>query len=85
MSVCEEIEDIPEMLKTMFTPSKDEQHIKLCTIHKSKGKERSHIYILFPPIESHHAKTDDQKQQEMNLHYVAITRTKQNLYWVHPA
>ena len=85
MSVCEEIEDIPEMLKTMFTPSKDEQHIQLCTIHKSKGKERSHIYILFPPIESHHARTDEQKQQEMNLHYVAITRTKQNLYWVHPA
>lgn len=85
MSVCEEVDDIPDMLKKMFTPSKEDQHIQLCTIHKSKGRERDNIFILYPPIESHHARTDDQKQQEMNLHYVAITRTKNNLYWVYPS
>ena len=85
MSICEEVEDIPERLKKMFDPKKDESHVQLSTIHKSKGKERDNIFILFPPIESHHARTPDQKQQEQNLHYVAITRTKNNLYWVYPS
>lgn len=85
MSICEEVEDIPERLKEMFDPKKDESHVQLSTIHKSKGKERDNIFILFPPIESHHARTPDQKQQEQNLHYVAITRTKNNLYWVYPS
>ena len=85
MSICEEVEDIPERLKEMFDPKKDESHVQLSTIHKSKGKERDNIFILFPPIESHHARTSDQKQQEQNLHYVAITRTKNNLYWVYPS
>lgn len=79
---CESVDDVPAVLKDMFKPRKNEDHISLSTIHKSKGKERDHIYILFPPIESHHARTPEQKQQEQNLHYVAITRTKSNLYWI---
>jgi len=82
---CSHIDEVPKLLKDMFKPRKNEPHVQLCTIHKSKGKERDNIFILYPPIESHHATTPEQKQQEQNLHYVAITRTKNNLFWIHPA
>lgn len=84
MSLCEDIDDIETTLKQMFQPNPSQKHVTLSTIHKAKGKERNNIFILEPPIESKYASTPDQKQQEQNLHYVAITRTKQNLYWVYP-
>lgn len=84
MPLCEDVDDISSKLKDMFKPRKSEDHVQLCTIHKSKGKERDYIFILFPPIESHYATTPEQRQQEQNLHYVAITRTKQDLFWINP-
>ncbi len=84
LPLCETLDDVEETLKDMFKPKKGEEHTTLCTIHKSKGKEREHIYILYPPIESSYATTPDQKQQEQNLHFVAITRTSRNLYWIMP-
>jgi superfamily I DNA/RNA helicase len=84
MRICEDVEDIPDTLKEMFKVRNKEDHVQLCTLHKSKGKERDNIWILYPPIESHHATSPEQKQQEQNLHYVGITRTKNNLYWIYP-
>lgn len=80
---CDTIDDVENRIKEMFKVRKDKSHVQLCTIHKSKGKERANVYILFPPIESTYASTPDQLQQEQNLHFVAITRTSQNLYWIH--
>ena len=36
-----------------------------------------------PPIPSTKARTEDAKQQEKNLEFVAVTRTMQDLYFVH--
>lgn len=84
MSLCGTIDEIEPTLKKMFQPKSSQKHVTLSTIHKAKGKERTNIFILEPPIESSYANTPDQKQQEQNLHFVAITRTKQNLFWVYP-
>jgi superfamily I DNA/RNA helicase len=81
---CDTVDDVESVLKEMFSVRKNEDHVSLCTIHKSKGKERPYIYILYPPIESTYATTPDQKQQEQNLHFVGITRTMKNLYWIYP-
>lgn len=82
LPICDTIDDVEAQLKDMFKVRKNQDHVQLSTIHKSKGKERPHIYILFPPIESEYASTPEQLQQERNLHFVAITRTSQNLYWI---
>jgi DNA helicase-2/ATP-dependent DNA helicase PcrA len=57
----------------------------LSTVHKAKGREWDHVYLLgrnaYMP--SRWAKQDWQKQQEQNLIYVALTRAKQRLTEVH--
>lgn len=56
------------------------------TIHKAKGLEHENVYILRPDLmPSPYAMTEDAKQQEANLIYVAITRAKLNLtYGISP-
>lgn len=47
------------------------------TIHKAKGLEAEHVYLLRPDLcPSPFAMTPEAKQQELNLLYVAITRAK---------
>lgn len=68
-------------------PSRDEQLV-LSTIHQAKGLEWKAVFILglcegqFP-----HAKCKDepvQTEEERRLFYVASTRTKKELYLMHP-
>lgn len=53
------------------------------TIHRSKGLETKNVWLLHPELLPHpNAKKDWQHQQEMNLKYIAITRAKENFYYV---
>lgn len=48
------------------------------TIHKAKGLEAPHVYLLRPDlIPAFYAKTEEAKAQEMNLKFVAITRSQE--------
>jgi DNA helicase-2/ATP-dependent DNA helicase PcrA len=50
------------------------------TIHKAKGLEHENVYILRPDLmPAIYAQSPEQKRQEANLEYVAITRAKTNL------
>lgn len=50
------------------------------TIHKAKGLEYEHVYILRPELLGGFGEmTPKQKRQESNLHYVAITRAQESL------
>lgn len=66
-----------------FSYSKKDSVI-LSTCHKAKGLESNNIYILnageFPYIKD--TMLEHMQQQERNLHYVALTRSKENLYLV---
>jgi len=56
---------------------------KLSSVHKAKGLEAANIFILNPPVELSMAMNHPiAKEQETNLHFVAITRSSKNLYWV---
>lgn len=60
--------------------------IWLMTVHKAKGGEWKRVFIYRSdklPLERKDM-TEDAKQQELHLKYVAITRAKQELYWVIP-
>ena len=58
--------------------------ITLSTIHKSKGLEADRVFILQRELmPSRYAVTDQQLEQEQNLRYVAYTRAKTTLGFIH--
>jgi superfamily I DNA/RNA helicase len=75
------IEAFETTAKDLLAPRKGTNAITLLTIHRSKGLENDNV-IVTTPIESSKAKTDVQKEQEKNVHFVASTRSKSALYTV---
>jgi superfamily I DNA/RNA helicase len=58
--------------------------VTLSSVHKSKGREWAHVFILDADqyMPSKFARKPWQQQQEKNLIYVAITRAQTNLYYI---
>ena len=73
------IDYIPKKLNT-----EDKQGCIVCTsIHQAKGLEADNVFVLNEGREFfEYARTPEQRQQEKNLSYVALTRAKENLYLV---
>jgi len=68
----------------LFNDTDSEDAIKLSTVHRAKGLEANNVFVMCPeclPLEWN-GQQDWEKEQEMNLKYVAITRARKNLYWV---
>lgn len=76
------ISEVTDRITKFFSPK--EGCLTLCTIHRSKGLEWSNVFILDAQklMPSKFAKTPIQRRQERNLHYVAVTRAKLNLYYI---
>lgn len=83
--LCEEVSTVDQlktMIKNIF--SDKIKGIILSTIHKSKGLENDRIFFICPElIPSKYAEQDWELEQERNLKYVAITRAKSELIYVH--
>lgn len=59
--------------------------IQCVSIHQAKGKEYDRVFILNNnKIFNELARSDDQRQQEKNLAYIAMTRSKDSIYLVSP-
>jgi len=56
--------------------------VTLSTIHKAKGLEADRVFLLDVDRVQLPARTEWQAKQEANLHYVALTRSKEALYLV---
>ena len=56
--------------------------VTLSTVHKAKGMEWPRVFILDSFLIGKRAETAAQQQQEDNLHYVAITRSKHTLGYI---
>lgn len=58
--------------------------IMLSSIHRAKGLESDRVFIIKPELLPHPAaKTPEEIAEENNIKYVAITRAKRVLYFVH--
>lgn len=80
----ETIEDIIKSIEKLFTDD-DKPGIKLSSIHKAKGLEARRVFLLQPEgaaIPHPMAKTLWQREQEMNLLYIAITRAIEEFVYV---
>jgi DNA helicase-2/ATP-dependent DNA helicase PcrA len=67
-------------LLTELSGSNSNDAVILSSIHRAKGLEAERVFLLFPDLVPHpKARQDWERQQEMNLLYVALTRAKQSL------
>lgn len=74
-----------EVIDTIYRIFTDNvEGIVLSTMHKSKGLEAKNVFIIEPQLcPAPYAKQEWQQQQEQNLIYVARTRAKEQLVYVH--
>lgn len=78
---CQTIDELISKVKSVFAD--DQKGIVFSSIHKAKGLEWDRVFILRPDLLPHPmAQSDRDRQQENNIKYVAVTRAKQNLYFV---
>jgi hypothetical protein len=76
--------DVLTLIDLLFYDGEDTgAAVNLSSIHKSKGFEFPNVYLLHPELLPHpKASTPAQLQQERNMAYVAITRSKVAFYYV---
>lgn len=78
------IEKLINKVEVIFSETKDA--ICCSTIHKAKGLEADNVFILYPHLLPHpimKGTTKWQNQQEKNVEYVAKTRARKSLFYVH--
>lgn len=82
MEGCRDLPCVENKILTMFAD--DVPNLTLCTVHRSKGREWSRVFVLgrFQFMPSSFARQDWQLIQEDNLIYVACTRAKSELVYV---
>lgn len=79
---CESLEQFCSEIEELFSDIRSS--VVLSTIHRAKGLEEGRVFILRPdqlPLRWANQRPW-QLEQEMNLKYVALTRSKQALYFV---
>ncbi len=74
------VQDVIDKIENLF----DRQSgVLLSTVHKAKGLEARDVYILDSQgIRSKYARLDWQREQEKNIEYVAVTRSKEKLVYM---
>lgn len=85
---CEDqttVEMVIKRIESVFTDDKQGEGIKLSSVHKAKGLEAKRVFILMPEnagMPHPMAKSAWQREQELNILYVAITRAIEELVYV---
>jgi superfamily I DNA/RNA helicase len=81
---CEMIYEIETKIKTIF--SDHSEGVVFSSVHKAKGLEAERVYILEPNLMPHPmAKKSWEMTQEINIKYVAYTRSLDTLVFVEDA
>lgn len=75
------VEEITSRIESVFADRKS--GVRLSSIHRAKGLEAETVYLLNPSMIPHPMATGLFRQQEYHLKYVAVTRSKNRLIYVH--
>jgi len=80
---CQSIDDFNNAVDSLFSDEKSV--VTLSTVHKIKGCEEKHVYIIAPYLLPMTRKNQKEWElvQERNLTYVAYTRAMETLTFVH--
>jgi hypothetical protein len=85
VALCDGIRDLSELRQRIASIFDDETKtgVILSSVHRAKGDESNRVWILKPELMPHPMATQDwQVEQESNIRYVAITRSKETLVFV---
>lgn len=81
---CKTIQELETRIEDVFTDNAE--GVTFSSVHKSKGGEAERVFILHPELMPHplcmKSENPEALQQEMNIKYVALTRSKSELYFV---
>lgn len=76
------IADLGREIAMLFSDQRAK--VWLSSVHKAKGLEAHHVVVLHPHLMPHPKATKPwEREQEMNLKYVALTRAKRALTFAH--
>lgn len=86
-SKYETVAKVEEFIQNVFD-DEERDGVKLMTIHRAKGLENKRVFVIETYdgkdlIPNQYAVTEDQLVQEKNLKFVAVTRSKQELIFLH--
>jgi superfamily I DNA/RNA helicase len=81
MSGASTIDELISKVSEIF--SDKEGLITLATVHKTKGLEADRVFILTLPERNRMNQKEWQMEAENNIQYVAITRAKKELFFIH--
>lgn len=74
------VEEVELRIKRIQNAQKTPNSIRLSSIHRIKGSEADRVHILHPEFLPHAMASQDwEKEQEANLAYVAVTRSRNYL------
>ena len=82
---CLTIDDIKTKINKLFLDSENVRvpSVVLSTVHKAKGLEWENVHLLsWTFAAGHRVMTPAEKQEELNIQYVAITRSQNRLIYV---
>jgi len=87
VNLCDECKTVEEVvLKTdqLFNDNDEEKMIILSTVHRAKGLERENVFVLRWTFRAwlDNCSLFEKPNEEMNLAYIAATRSKKNLFIV---
>ena len=85
MAIAQEAQSVKGIIDRIDEIFSDiRQGVTFSTVHKAKGQESERVFLLKPGElgSTHKCKADWERQQEKNIQYVAVTRSKSELYFV---
>lgn len=84
MTSCSDVPELLELIDKLFADTESGNAVMLSTVHKAKGLEADRVFIICPEILPWimPGQLEWERQQELNLRYVAITRPKKTLVYV---
>ncbi len=78
---CYTTAELEKKIESVFAD--DAEGVTFGTVHKTKGGEADRVFILKPELMPHPmARADWEIEQEKNVTYVALSRSKRELYFV---
>jgi superfamily I DNA/RNA helicase len=75
-SDAKNLSDVQTNINKLFKDVDDKDKVVFSTVHQAKGLERENVFLL------HWTFHPEKNQEEANIMYVAITRSKNRLYFV---
>lgn len=77
---CQDIDQCIKLINHLCQVNK--HAVNLTTIHGAKGLEANRVFLLRPDLIPHHSAIQDwEKENESNLLFVALTRSKHSLFF----